>query len=322
MSRCFPYPPPGYTLSNARKEALIESIKLQKQKVNAEEQRKKDKRREKKEKKKDKKEKKIQNLDKPDIVQGHTVEKLWTQSKVEFLDKGSKTDSEQLERSSLTEEHEKPVCLRVPSSSSESTENSNKRKRLSSPSDVTHGPGNIIRIRLPSKKQKQSDASPNEQQPCSTSGRTHFPSRVKSNIASRLGNECCTAQLVSRNVDQGLVLKIDRQRISSIPKQIVKTPVPSASHAVMDPMKEEELLYKNLTENWVPPQLQNGCFSLDDDNDWLFPSKNGSLHQPEKRQICRVDSISSCSSRSSTLWPVATYLPEVDVFALPFTVPF
>lgn len=128
--------------------------------------------------------------------------------------------------------------------------------------------------------------------------------------------ECCTAQLASKNADQGLVLKIDRQRISPISKQIVKTPVPSTIDTVMTPMKKEELLYKNLTENWVPPQLQNGCVDLDD-NDWLLPSKN-----EKKRRICRADSISSCSSSSAALWPVATYLPEVDVYALPFTVPF
>lgn len=105
--------------------------------MNAEEQRKKDKKREKKEKReKRKEEKKICNLDKPNIVQAHIVEKLWTQSKVEC-----KIESEQLERSSLTEEHEKPVSLRVPSTSSDSTENSNKRKRPSSPGDVTHGHG-------------------------------------------------------------------------------------------------------------------------------------------------------------------------------------
>lgn len=115
--------------------------------MKAEEQRKKEKKREKKEKKKDKKEKKQkknQNVDKSDIVQSHIGEKSWIDAKAEFFHKGGKAESEQLERSSLTEEHEKPVCFRVPSSSSDSTENSNKRKRHSSPVDVSRGHGKIV----------------------------------------------------------------------------------------------------------------------------------------------------------------------------------
>ncbi|KAI3464809.1 hypothetical protein Pfo_021472 [Paulownia fortunei] len=325
MSRCFPYPPPGYTLSRATKEALIESIKLQKERVKAKEQKKKkEKRREKKEKRKEKKDKTNQNLDKSDVVQGHIGEKFWADTKGEFLCKGSKAEPEQLEKSSLTEEHGKPVCLRVPSSSSDSTENSNKRKRLSSPIDGTRGNGKIIRIRLPSKKQNQSDASANEQQLCSTSGRTHFPSQNKDDTGLRRRSEdfCCTSEGTS-NIGQGLVRRTDKEQIS-LTSQLIKTvaagktQIPSANDAVMTSMQREELQYKNLIENWVPPQWQDATPDTDD-LDWLFQGKNQDI-RAKKRQISGNDSI-SCSS-SSALWPCAQYLQEVDVFALPFTVPF
>ncbi|KAL2522526.1 uncharacterized protein Fot_26449 [Forsythia ovata] len=52
-----------------------------------------------------------------------------------FLHKGKKAEFEQWERSNLTKEHEQPVCSRIPSSSSDSTENSNKRKRHTSSMD-------------------------------------------------------------------------------------------------------------------------------------------------------------------------------------------
>lgn len=114
------------------------ALKLQKHKVQAEEQRKREKKREKKEKKKDKKEKKDKRSQKQgnsDGVYGNFGEKFSTDGKE------GKDDSVQLERSSLTEEHAEPVCLRGPSSSSDSTENSNKRKRLPSPVDVSRGHG-------------------------------------------------------------------------------------------------------------------------------------------------------------------------------------
>ncbi|XP_042063184.1 uncharacterized protein LOC121807061 [Salvia splendens] len=360
MSRCFPYAPPGYALSSARNDALIESIKLQKPKVQAEEQRKKEKKREKKEKKKDKKEKKdkrSQNQGNSDSVYGNFGEKFSTDGKE------GKDDSVQLERSSLTEEHAEPVYLRGPSSSSDSTENSNKRKRLPSPVDVSRGHGKIIRIRLSTKKQSQSDSSTIEElKHCSTSSRIQAPPQKKNDasLGQRSAGFCSTSGSIS-NVKQCLVLKTGGERIhvasnhktvlplnpspfetkafSAAPKQIknvVESKVlPAASNPIMadspfgtkalpvantvsTAMHKEGLLYQNLMENWVPPQM---CGSGDDnrDEDWLFGSKT-KLEVSEKKLVCREDSI-PCSNTSSR-WPCAQYIPEVDLFALPFTVPF
>ncbi|KAH6799916.1 hypothetical protein C2S52_000380 [Perilla frutescens var. hirtella] len=324
MSRCFPYPPPGYALSSAGNEALIESIKLQKQKVKAEEHTKKEKKREKKEKKKNKKEKKdkkSRNLGSSDIVHGHHIgEKLWADAKVDFSNKGSKTEPEQLERSSLTEEHAKPVCLRLPSSSSDSTENSNKRKRQPSPVDVSRGHGKIIRIRL-SKKKNQSDASVDDQKHCSTSGRTHFPAQIDNDIASTQRNEgFCSTSGSAGNVGRRLVLKTSGESSKQIATAApaLQTIALPAADAATTTLSKEGLIYRNLIENWVPPQLQDVCFDGGDE-DWLFGSK-GKVEQPEKRSMCR-DDIMSCSNTSS-LWPRVQYLPEVDIYALPFTVPF
>ncbi|KAL0314553.1 UNVERIFIED_CONTAM: hypothetical protein Sangu_2299700 [Sesamum angustifolium] len=328
MSRCFPYPPPGYTLSRANEEALIESIKLQKEREQSKEERKKDKKREKKEKKKEKKEEKKekkdkthQNLGKSGIIQGHIGKSVWPDAKGELLCKGSQGEPEQLEQSSLTEEHGQAVCLCAPSTSSDSTENSNKRKRHSSPADVARGHGNIIRIRLPSKKPNESDAS---DRVCSTSGRTPFPSQNKDDISLKhnRGNACCTLQGAS-NVAQCLSRRSDREQICSTSEQInpvtmVQTGIPSAKNTVMTPMQRMELQYKNLIENWIPHQWQDA--SLDsDDQDWLFQGKNED-EGAEKRQKAGNDSL-PCSS-SSASWAHAQYLQDVDVYALPFTVPF
>ncbi|KAK4429407.1 hypothetical protein Salat_1241100 [Sesamum alatum] len=331
MSRCFPYPPPGYTLSRASEEALIESIKLQKERKSKEE-RKKDKKREKEEKKKEKKEKKKekkekkkekkdkthQNLDKSGIVQGHIGKSIWPDAKGELLHKGGQAEPEQLEGSSLTEERGQPARLCAPSTSSDSTENSNKRKRDSSPADGACGHSKIIRIRLPSKKPNESHAS---DQICSTSGRTLFPSQNKDDISLRhsRGNVCCASQGTS-NIGQGLSRKTDREQICSTSGQIspvtaVKTGIPSANNTVMTPMQRMELQYKNLIENWVPPQWQDSS----DGQDWLFQGKTEGK-RAEKRQKGANDSLPYSSS--SAVWPHVQYLQDVDVYALPFTVPF
>ncbi|KAK6131306.1 hypothetical protein DH2020_034956 [Rehmannia glutinosa] len=204
MSRCFPYPPPGYTLSRATKDSLIESIKLR--------------------------------------------------YKGKFLHKGTKAEAEQLEQSSLTEEHGKPVCLHVPNTSCDSTENSsNKRKRHSSPEEVTRGHEQI----------------------------------------------CSTSQPIETFVAR-------------------KIPNPSTTGAVLTPMQKAELQYKNLIESLVAPQPHDALLNADD-SDWLFKGKNQEFCG-EKKRISGNDSM-SCSS-SSGLWPRAQYLREVDVYALPFTVPF
>ncbi|KAL0325898.1 UNVERIFIED_CONTAM: hypothetical protein Sradi_5159100 [Sesamum radiatum] len=125
------------------------------------------------------------------------------------------------------------------------------------------------------------------------------------------------------NVAQCLSRRSDREQICSTSEQInpvtvVQTGIPSTKNTVMTPMQRMELQYKNLIENWIPPQWQDA--SLDsDDQDWLFQGKNEDK-RAEKRQKAGNDSL-PCSS-SSASWAHAQYLQDVDVYALPFTVPF
>lgn len=118
--------------------------------MKSDDQGKKEKRREKKEKRKDEKRKDEKNKtrlkhEKLGSITGHTGEKesMATDKKKDFLQKGSKAEAEQLERSSVTEELGEP--LRLPCASSDSTENSNKRKRHSAePVDCIRGHGNVL----------------------------------------------------------------------------------------------------------------------------------------------------------------------------------
>ncbi|KZV20128.1 DNA ligase 1-like [Dorcoceras hygrometricum] len=340
MSRCFPYPPPGYTPSRASKEALIESIKLQKEQEKAKAQKRKERRREKEDESKGRKDKRNglrkEINEKPDLnsrkrrkgEEGREERKRRRKENNEKPDLNSNkfdcangligekicANKEQVEGSGLTEEHDQPIRLHLPSTSSESTENNSKRKRPSSPVKVIRGHGTIIRIQLASKKKNLSDALTNEQH-CSTSGRTDIAS-----LSNRRPNFC--ASIETGDFVQGDLNRIVEKQSTSTsgkaqPAAPSKTGIPPRLDAIEGSKKNSKSIqYQNLFENWVPPSLHDAP-SSPEDLDWLICSK----HRPERRQKIDNDSL-FCSSSSSLLQPRAQLLPGMEMYALPFTVPY
>ncbi|XP_068646203.1 uncharacterized protein [Aristolochia californica] len=127
MSRCIPYPPPGYEARKVDK-SLIESIKLQRETEKAKKEKRKEKKREKKEKKEKSREDGVKADKNRSSLKRHKEErkqlKNYPDKKYEVV--------EQLEKSSLTVEYGQPanVGRRLGSSDSDSTQNSScKRKR-------------------------------------------------------------------------------------------------------------------------------------------------------------------------------------------------
>ncbi|KAK1416449.1 hypothetical protein QVD17_32240 [Tagetes erecta] len=163
MSRCFTYPPPGYCRNGATYEALIESIKLQKETDKAKTERRKEKRAKKEKKEKKDKEKKKRKNDEKEKLQNNQIQDSHKLQKVagftESQIKGTKTNTELLEKSDLTEECGQPI---KPCYSSDSTQNSNKRRRDDSDGalllDDSAGHGKPLKI-LILKKHKGSDSS-------------------------------------------------------------------------------------------------------------------------------------------------------------------
>lgn len=84
--------------------------------------------------------------------------------------------------------------------------------------------------------------------------------------------------------------------------------------AVDDGSKKVESLYKSLL--LIPPLTYDGFESLDED--WLFSSEAESRPRASKKMKCDSDVF----KLSSSMWPRAEYFPEVDVYALPYAVPF
>ncbi|XWS40196.1 hypothetical protein CRYUN_Cryun18bG0120000 [Craigia yunnanensis] len=122
MSRCLPFPPSGYVWNGVSGEALLELIKVQRERVKAEREKKKQKRRRKKE------------------------------SKERF---GRK--NKEIEMSSLTEELERSI----PDNLYESSDNSQsiQRKRNSISCNECHNHGSLVQIDFHLQKHKAPEAS-------------------------------------------------------------------------------------------------------------------------------------------------------------------
>ncbi|XP_022754986.1 uncharacterized protein LOC111303154 [Durio zibethinus] len=280
MSRCFPYPPPGYI-----RQGLVESIKLEREKVLRKIDQKIHKKREKKEKKKERKEKE----------KTHDLIKKFKKLNDDLS--GYKDD--QLENSDLTEEHGPPVCY-----ISDGSENSIKRKRETRSSSECGVAGNIIKIRFSLKKPCEPDASLSEELVCSTSG------RADSSTPSKAQDQCypwskkpCTSSPVPEQK-----LRCDDEW---------REPIPSSSGtSVYDNQRQKAALqYKTLIEDWMPLPLQ---VKEKDDDDWLCMTN---LQGRRAAKRSKVDNKVTCSA-SATSCPHARFLPEAEIYALPYTVPF
>ncbi|KAM0019615.1 hypothetical protein Hdeb2414_s0025g00657821 [Helianthus debilis subsp. tardiflorus] len=375
MSRCFPYPPPGYYRNGATAhDALIESIKLQKKTDKTKSERKKEK--------KDKKEKKVKRQ--KEKRNNEVSHKVWQNSAncTDPQSKGTNASTEVLDKSDLTQEHGQPISSHQPSYSSDSTQNSNKRKRdeYSLLPDSSAGNGSF-KIRF-LKKQKGSDYSGyvagarsntytsmasfnsdrsmvssigNNSVPTTTGkeNRTQTQTKLDSTFkGTKISDsnrphfskvQCVPAlakpafqsaepqqQVISRTRIEHEIpsyrgvsnLVINKTSTSAAGRPPVnEIPVPVITKQKEDLQKvgptrsEKKMLkkhakYEKLIGSWLPPVYQA---ELPDD-DWLSSSK-------APRSVLKVDA-ETCRESVASWQPCARFIAEVDIHALPYTVPF
>ncbi|OIV96307.1 hypothetical protein TanjilG_09734 [Lupinus angustifolius] len=308
MSRCFPFPPPGYTRNS---DALIESIKLQSEIKKSKKDRKKERRREKKGKESKKEKRKDRKGEEGTSFYANEGGK---KIKVDELEKQSGcvservyNENERVERSDITEEHYRSVTTLDPCCS-DSTLSSIKRKRSISPSRCDHGTKKKFRFSL------TKHTAPEE---------------------SKLGSSVCASRIVGTadSLTRDAVganpplPHITRTKIDHCPRDsrhcVALQSLPNGAARNTNVVVDDEgmrmvSMYNSLIQNWIPPPAT--CIGFDSDGqDWLFRSE-----QQEERRASKtvkvVTATLSCSS--SSLWPRAQYLPEVELYALPYTVPF
>lgn len=273
--------------------------------------------------------------------------KSWEGSKCGYLQNGKKHETEQLERSSITEEHGLP---QNPSYSSDSTENSNKRKRHAPAPNGTRvqgefgwlcsyslfsyllpehlltelsfdESGNILRIRLPSQK-----ITDDKKQLCSTS--TSGRRETSDSISIRAEQDrTCSTSLANASIAPSLPKSHDNELRRPSSHQTLVTSqenIHSSEHVSKRFKKMQKVAqkYTDLAVNWIPPSTHFEASDADD-QEWLFGTKQEhqlvQRHTDEKND--KVLSQISCSS-SASLWPAAQYLPGADIYSLPYTIPF
>ncbi|XP_061373286.1 uncharacterized protein LOC133315635 [Gastrolobium bilobum] len=309
MSRCLPFPPPGYVRNGSSGEALIESIKLQNEK--AKKERKKEKRREKKAKRK---ELKVQEGTFSHTSDGTEfklieLEKVKREKSSGCLQKGDDNENVQLERSDITEEHDNSVATVGPFSS-DSTQNSSKRKRSTSP--CSHDHGAMVKIRYSIRKHIEPEESKLEDRLGSSSKNvgTVDPFAQDANgryhqlrCVTNAERDQCPGNSYSRHCEE-----LQRSLDGADPK----------TNMIEDESSRILSVYNSLFQNWVPPPLMcDGFKSMD--QDWLLSSELQN-ERPVSKKAKHMNGALRCSSPS--LWPRAQYLPEIELYALPYAVPF
>ncbi|KAA8532003.1 hypothetical protein F0562_006855 [Nyssa sinensis] len=316
MSRCFPYPPPGYEKIGTAHETLVKSIK----RAEKAKKERKEKRGERKEEEKRRENGEIEKK-RHGHKKRHKDERSQEDQQGQKHGKRRKNETDQFEKSSLTEEHGRPVGSHNHCDSSDSTLNSNRWQKHSSPSDDRHSPGSIIRIRLPVQRHKDPELLPSKVQSCFALGSSDALLQEKKEHAPRpVGEGIEHHHYNSRIISQDIASKLSKEKpcpssgSSEFLSQKLQTAATSCLHHGSSLL---ELKFRDLIENWVPPILESECTDLDD-QEWLFPTKHNHSFGV-KRFEAGMDVL---TRKCSASWPGACYLPEVDVYALPFTVPF
>lgn len=160
-----------------------------------------------------------------------------------------------------------------------------------------------------------------------TDGALNYPDEFEKRINSRTTG--AVTNLKKRSETDHLVKQLERKNLEdehghAVCSQNSSKSTKNSNKRKRNKKNREFHEYKNLMDNWRPPScLQSDNLDLDDDDDqsWLFQRKPKQKRVEEKNAGNKNDT-TNCG-RSPALWqPRAQYLHDVDLYALPYTVPF
>ncbi|XP_010413490.1 PREDICTED: uncharacterized protein LOC104699795 isoform X2 [Camelina sativa] len=319
MSRCYPFPPPGYVLKEINKDKyLIESIK------GAKEEGKKDRKHKRKDKKRKERGTEAGRSRNHRHKRRRKDEGKLINSEVEFLEKSCQTVELELQSSSQN--------------SCDSTFHSNERPKQIQiqPLDETG-----LRTRLPDKGQKDPEAkvmmsNKDQKQRYSRerldASQSAAPKESVGHLYSTTQHAFRVCQEKRRDPSRDITTELskDNRKVSRndmMPSASLWThpdqEKPSSSHQeTIGPSKPSckkcppsmAGQFLNLIENWTPDRVESKLTDSEDQEWWLF-IKFGAKRQQVSNQKTNQGS-------SSMVWPTARFLPEAELHALPFTVPF
>ncbi|CAF2157338.1 unnamed protein product [Brassica napus] len=302
MSRCYPFPPPGYVRNETRDESLIGSIKGTKEEVKRDRKHNKDKKRKERDTEADNSSKKHRHEKRRRKDESANASKKFDDGR------GLVTNNELecLEKSSLTVELEQQT----------SSQNScdSRPNHIQSPllPDETS-----IRVLLHGKEHEHQDAE------VMLTNKEHSES-----LAHTSANEAPLDPLIvcqeKRKREITTKLSKEKNRVSLESDRQISKPLGKETHQETAGASKlcrkcpssTAVRFLDLIENWAPDLVESKLIDTEDQELWLV------MKVGAKRHHHQVNNQTTSSGRSSMVWPTARFLPEAELHALPFTVPF
>ncbi|CDY24376.1 BnaA07g03010D [Brassica napus] len=289
MSRCYPFPPPGYVRNETRDESLIGSIKGTKEEVKRDRKHNKDKKRKERDTEADNNE--SANASKKfDDGRG-----LVTNNELECLEKSSLTVELEQQTSSQNSCDSRPNHIQSPLLPDETS----------------------IRVLLHGKEHEHQDAE------VMLTNKEHSES-----LAHTSANEAPLDPLIvcqeKRKREITTKLSKEKNRVSLESDRQISKPLGKETHQETAGASKlcrkcpssTAVRFLDLIENWAPDLVESKLIDTEDQELWLV------MKVGAKRHHHQVNNQTTSSGRSSMVWPTARFLPEAELHALPFTVPF
>ncbi|KAL0694221.1 hypothetical protein Bca4012_061401 [Brassica carinata] len=322
MSRCYPFPPPGFVPNQIRDESLIEPIKKgTKEEVNRE--------------KKNKDKKRKERDSEAGRSRKHSHHKR--QRKDENANASKKVDDDELEcleKSCLTMELDHQTSSQNSSDSTlHSNENEGPNYIQSQPLNGRHNDsgefvcllvvGSVllhllatmmtlflqivamgfeessIRVLLHGKRQKYPEVMMTNKDQKQSSYRDKLD-------ASHAALFKCVGHPYSANQAPPDASRVCQEKT----KESIR---PSNLGSKCSPSMA--MRFFNLIENWAPDRVESKLNDSEDQELWLLMKVGAKRQHQVSIQTTRNGS-------SSMVWPTAQFLPEAELYALPFTLPF
>lgn len=244
----------------------------------------------------------------------------------ESCHKARKDDSEYLEKSDLSEEHNPPSfvinqCSSLQSSKKNGVQDSDPNKKKQ---------GMVIRIKLPLKKHTDLELISTSTDPCSSS-QDLKSSKIHAVFTKSVfqPNETSVAkQPIFTNEEPCFSGRVDTVPIPQIQDCIDGEAGPSKNrhkkHRHENSAQKSERLFRELIVNWKPPSLPLNEPADDEDLDWLFSSRCQPKDAIASAPISKasISEATTCRIPTNSLQPRACYLPEYDMYQLPYVIPF
>ncbi|KAL0758770.1 uncharacterized protein LOC106416501 isoform X2 [Brassica napus] len=290
MSRCYPFPPPGYVRNETRDESLIGSIKGTKEEVKRDRKHKKDKKRKERDTEADNSSKKF------DDGRG-----LVTNNELECLEKSSLTVELEHQTSSQNSCDSRPNHIQSPLL----------------PDGRQYGSETSIRVLLHGKEHEHQDAevmltNKDHSESLAHTSANEAPLDPLIVCQEKRKREITTKLSKEKNA---VPLESDRQISKPLGKETHQETV-GASKLCRKCPSSTAVRFLDLIENWAPDLVESKLIDTEDQELWLV------MKVGAKRHHHQVNNQTTSNGRSSIVWPTARFLPEAELHALPFTVPF